>query len=152
MKYLHPRRGMPRFPLLGSMIFLLAACSAAGPKFSDTPFATEPVPGDKARIILFRGSDSNFQPATVGIDGAVVGALTQSGFIVADAEPGDRKIGAWLRYAPVRASGATMSVKAGEVITSRFRSGSSASPIRCWGRSAWLFGSLTRKGSFTSSP
>ena len=115
MKYLHPRRGMLRFSLLGSMSVLLAACSAAGPKFSDTPFATEPVPGDKARIILFRGSDSNFQPATVGIDGAVVGALAQSGFIVADAEPGDRKIAAWLRYAPVRASAATMSVKAGEV-------------------------------------
>jgi hypothetical protein len=115
MKYLHPRRRMPRFSLLAAMIVLLAACSAAGPKFSDTPFATEPVPGDKARIILFRGSDINFRPATVDIDGAVVGALAQSGFIVADAEPGDRKIAAWLRYAPVRKSAATMSVKAGEV-------------------------------------
>jgi Protein of unknown function (DUF2846) len=106
--------GMPRLSSFVAMLFL-SACSAAGPKFSDTPLAAQPVPADKARIIFFRGSDISFRSATVEIDGNVIGALARSGFIVADTEPGDRKVAAWLRYTPVRASAATMTVKAGEI-------------------------------------
>ena len=52
---------------------------------------------------------------TIGIDGAVVGALAQSGFIVADAEPGDRRITATAGYTPIGKSTAAINVQAGEV-------------------------------------
>ena len=48
---------------------------------------------------------------TIGIDGAVVGALAQSGFIVADAEPGDRRITATAGYTPIGKSTAAINVQ-----------------------------------------
>ena len=57
----------------------------------------------------------NVGTVTIGIDGAVVGALAQSGFIVADAEPGDRRITATAGYTPIGKSTAAINVQAGKV-------------------------------------
>ena len=83
-----------------ALLFCLAGCSASGPKFQDTPFATQPVANDKARIVFYRDSDMNFRSATIGIDGSIVGAVVHDGFIVADIAPGDHKISAWVRGFP----------------------------------------------------
>jgi hypothetical protein len=96
-------------------IFTLAGCAAAGPQFTESRFANEPAPADKARIIVFRGSDINVGPVTIGIDGAFVGTLAQSGFIVADAEPGERKMTASPGYVPMGESTTAVSVQAGEI-------------------------------------
>ena len=97
-----------------AFLFLLSACSAAGPKFHDTPFAFQQASDDKARIIFLRGSDVDFRSATVAVDGAIIGALGQRGFIVTDVEPGDHGISAWVRYVPLGEYAITMTTKAGE--------------------------------------
>jgi Protein of unknown function (DUF2846) len=96
------------------LLVLLSACSAAGPKFHDTRFAIQQVPEDKARIVFLRGSDVDFRSATVAVDGTIIGALDQRGFLVADVEPGDHGISAWVRYVPFGEYAVTMTTKAGE--------------------------------------
>src|SRR5688572_15858814 len=105
---------MRSFSIFLAFLFSLCACSATGPKFQDTPFATQQVPEDKARIIFFRDFDANFGWVTLGIDGSRVGALAHRGFIVADTAPGDHRISAWVRYAPIGEFVIGMDVKAGE--------------------------------------
>ena len=100
---------------LYAVISFLIGCAAAGPMFSDSRFANEPAPQDKARLIVFRESDINLGSVTIAIDGTVVGALAQSGFIVADTDPGDRKITASPGYIPIGNSALAVNVKAGEV-------------------------------------
>ena len=96
-------------------IFTLVGCAAAGPKFTESRFANEPAPADKARIIVFRGSDLNVGPVTITIDGATVGSLAQSGFLVADADPGERQMTAATGYVPLGRSANAVSVQAGEI-------------------------------------
>jgi hypothetical protein len=84
------------FPVL-AVLQIVAGCTASGANFYDTPFATQPVPADKARIIFYRDSDINFRAATIGIDGSGVGAVDHDGFIVAEVDPGEHKISAWVR-------------------------------------------------------
>jgi hypothetical protein len=86
-----------RFARIAALSLLLTGCSAAGPRFPESSFATEPVAADKARIIFYRDSDANFRAATIGIDGSIVGAVSHHGFIVAEVAPGERKIAAWVR-------------------------------------------------------
>src|SRR5918992_1012917 len=105
---------MRSFSIFLACLFSLSACSATGPKFQDTPFATQQVPDDRARIIFFRDSDVNFRSVTLGIDGSRVGALAHRGFIVADTAPGDHRIAAWVRYVPTGEFVIGMDVKAGE--------------------------------------
>jgi hypothetical protein len=93
---------------------LLAGCSASGARFLDTPFATQAVTDDRARIVFYRESDHNFGSVTLGIDDSIVGALAQNGFIVADIAPGDHKVSAWLQYTPLGESKMKMRVLAGE--------------------------------------
>ena len=95
-------------------LFLLSACSAAGPKFQDTPFALQQVPDDKGRIIFLRGFDVDFRSATLAVDGTVIGGLEQKGFIVTDVGPGDHAISASVRYVPLGEYAITMNVRAGE--------------------------------------
>ena len=96
-------------------ILTLVGCAAAGPKFTESRFANEPAPADRARIIVFRGSDINAGPVTIGIDGVTVGTLAQSGFLVADAEPGERQMTAAPGYVPLGRSSNAVSVPAGEI-------------------------------------
>lgn len=39
----------------------------------------------------------NFRAATIALDGSIIGAVAQHGFIVTDVAPGDHKITAWVR-------------------------------------------------------
>ncbi len=91
----------------------LAACSATGARFADTPFS-KPAPADRARIVFYRESDANFRAATVAIDGAIVGAVDHNGFIAADTAPGDHELSAWVRYVPIGEFVVRMTVGAGE--------------------------------------
>jgi hypothetical protein len=88
---------MTTFLPIAAVLHLLAGCTASGAHFYDTPFATQPVGPDKARIIFYRDSDMNFRAATIGIDGSRIGAVHHDGFIVAEVEPGEHKISAWVR-------------------------------------------------------
>ena len=94
--------------------FFLTGCSASGARFHDSPFATERVARDKARIVFYRESDANFRSATLDIDGSIVGALAHRGFIVADTEPGDRRFSAWVRYTPLGEFAIHLNLTAGE--------------------------------------
>jgi hypothetical protein len=96
-------------------IFTLVGCAAAGPKFTESRFAGEAAPPDNARIIVFRESDVNVGPVAIGIDGAIVGSLAPSGFIVADADPGERQMTASPAYLPLGESRTAVSVQAGQV-------------------------------------
>src|SRR5438128_2383479 len=99
-----------------ALTVFLAGCSASasGTKFKDSSFVTQRVVDDKGRVIFYRESDANFRSVTLGIDGSIVRALAHGGFIVADSAPGDRRISAWMRYAPIGESVISMSVSAGE--------------------------------------
>ena len=104
----------PMRSIVFALLFSLCACSASGPKFQDTPFAAQSVPQDKARLIFYREFDANFRSVTLGIDDSIIGALARRGFVVADTAPGDHKISAWVRYAPVGKYVIGMDLKAGE--------------------------------------
>ena len=65
-----------------ALLLSLCACSASGPKFQDTPFAVQPVPQDKARLVFYREFDANFRSVTLGIDDSIIGALAHRGFVV----------------------------------------------------------------------
>jgi len=80
-----------------SLLLLFAGCSASGPSFPDSSFATQPVASDKARIVFYRDSDMNFRAATIGIDGSIIGTVSHGGFAVAEIAPGDHKFSAWVR-------------------------------------------------------
>jgi hypothetical protein len=114
LKFSALRKKFRAIPSYAVILFLIG-CAAAGPMFSDSRFANEPAPEDKARLIVFRDSDINLGSVTIGIDGTVVGALAQSGFIVADIDPGDRKITASPGHIPIGNSALAVNVKAGEV-------------------------------------
>ena len=96
------------------LLFSLCACSASGPKFQDTPFAAQPAPQDKARLIFYREFDVDFRSVTLGIDDSIIGALAHRGFVVADTAPGHRKISAWVRHTLVSKYVIGMDLKAGE--------------------------------------
>ena len=96
------------------LLLFLAGCAASGPTFKDTPFAAQPMADDKARVIFYRESDANFGSVTIGIEGAIVGALARKGFIVADLAPADYKISAWMRGFPLQEFVLKMRVSAGE--------------------------------------
>src|SRR5207249_12194091 len=85
-----------------ALTVFLAGCSASasGTKFKDSSFVTQRVADDKGRVIFYREADTNSRWVTLGIDRSIVGALAQSGFIVADIAPGDHSLSAWLRYMP----------------------------------------------------
>lgn len=80
-----------------AVVLFLAACNASGPGFYDTSFAKQSVAADKARIIFYRDTDMNFRAATIAVDGAIVGAISNFGFIVTEVDPGDHKMAAWVR-------------------------------------------------------
>jgi len=105
---------MKRFFRFFVLAFCLAGCSASGPKFQDTSFATLQVASDKGRIIFYRHSDTHFRSVTLGIDGSIVGALNQQGFIVADTVPGDHRVSAWVRYTPTGEFAINTTLSAGE--------------------------------------
>ena len=90
------KRVIRYFPIVG-LLYVVAGCTASGAHFYDTSFASQAVPADKARIIFYRDSDMNFRAATIGVDGSRVGAVHHDGFIVAEVNPGEHKISAWVR-------------------------------------------------------
>ena len=105
---------MNRFVTTILLIFFSIGCSASGPGFKDTQFATQPLPDGKGRIIFYRESDINFRSVTIGIEGAAIGALAHKGFIVADIAPDDYKISAWMRGIPLGEFVLKLRVSAGE--------------------------------------
>jgi Protein of unknown function (DUF2846) len=102
--------------LTGIMVltFFMAGCSASGQRFQDSPFATQGVVDDKARIIFYREPDANFRSVTLSIDDSIVGSLTYGAFIVADIAPGDHRLSAWVRYTPIGKFATNINVSAGE--------------------------------------
>jgi hypothetical protein len=76
--------------------------------------------------------------------------LAQSGFIVADIDPGDRKITASPGYIPIGNSALAVNVKAGEVCYIKISQRIERTVYPLWARWAWLFGSLTRRENFAS--
>jgi hypothetical protein len=96
------------------LFFFTGGCAASGPTFKDTPFATEPAPSAKGRIIFYRESDRNLSAVTVGVGDAIVGTLARKGFIVAELAPGDYKISGWMRAIPIGESVLRMRVLPGE--------------------------------------
>jgi hypothetical protein len=86
---------LKRFAAIVSLL-LLTGCSASGPRFHETRFATQPVPADKARIIFFRVEEGPVSgpPARLEIDRVGVGGLKNKGFLVVDAVPGEREVAA----------------------------------------------------------
>jgi len=76
-----------------AFLIILTGCSA-GPMFQDTPYAGQPAPQDKARIVFLRKNDKNpgGSYARIDIDGAPVGKLAREKFLVVDAVPGEREI------------------------------------------------------------
>ncbi len=110
-----------------ALTVFLAGCSASasGTKFKDSSFVTQRVVDDKGRVIFYREADTNFRWVTLGIDRSIVGALAQSGFIVADIAPGDHRLSAWLRYMPGEFAIRLM-VSAGETYYIRRLAGPSA--------------------------
>jgi hypothetical protein len=105
---------MDHFIVVIGLAFFLTGCSASGPRFQETPFATEQVASDKTRIVFYRESDANFRSATLGINGSIVGALAHKGFVVAETAPGDHRISAWVQYTPTGEFVTDMSLVAGE--------------------------------------
>jgi hypothetical protein len=91
------RRYASGFVRIAALFLWVTGCSASGPRFPDTHFATQSAATDKARIIFYRDSDTNFRAATVAIDGSIVGAVSHNGFIVAEVDPGHHRISAWVR-------------------------------------------------------
>jgi Protein of unknown function (DUF2846) len=86
---------MTRFAPIVAFLFFFTGCSIPGPLFfPETPFATQPVPADKARIIFLRPRDAYLgaPSARVEIDGATVGKLARGEFLVIDTDPGEREI------------------------------------------------------------
>jgi hypothetical protein len=61
---------MKNFAITVAFLFILTGCSA-GLMFQDTPYAKEPAPKDKARIIFLRKNDKNpgGSYARIDIDG-----------------------------------------------------------------------------------
>jgi hypothetical protein len=91
------RQNIRNFLGIAALFLWFAGCSASGSKFPDSPFATQPVPTDKSRIVFYRDPDTNFRAATIAIDGSTIGAVSHHGFIVAKIAPGGHKITAWVR-------------------------------------------------------
>jgi len=83
---------MKTFPVLVAFLFFFVGCSASGPYFRDTRYATQQAPADKARIIFFRESDANYRSVTLDIDGETIGKLASGGFLVEDTTPGAHRI------------------------------------------------------------
>ena len=98
-------RGVAKMKLLNAktvgritvLLLSLAGCTASGRKFPESDSVTQPVPIDKARMIFYRDTDANFGAATIAVDDSVVGSVSQNGFIVAEVDPGERRLSAWVR-------------------------------------------------------
>ncbi|HEY3306372.1 MAG TPA: DUF2846 domain-containing protein [Candidatus Binatia bacterium] len=77
-----------------ALLVLFAGCAPVRPRFSQTDFATQPAPADKARIIFLRLNDSYLgaEWARLGIAGATVGRLARGEFLVVDIAPGEHEI------------------------------------------------------------
>jgi hypothetical protein len=85
---------MKKFAGLITLLFSLTGCAASGPNFRATRYATQQAPVDKARIVFFRKSDTNYRSVTLAIDDDIVGKLDRRGFLVEETEPGRREISA----------------------------------------------------------
>jgi hypothetical protein len=73
------------------MLFLGAAlaltgCATPGTPFKDHPAHTQPVPLDRARVVVFRMDKAQYSTvvATMEIDGLVFGSLRENGFVTHD--------------------------------------------------------------------
>jgi hypothetical protein len=140
------------FAAIIALLFLLAGCSATGPRFHDTQFATQPVPADKGRIVFYRQSDANFRAATVAIDGSIIGALDHNGFIATDTNPGEHEISAWVRYVPVGEFIMRMTVGAGETCYVRVSHRSVRMLYPLLGPAGGVLTLADRKGEFQMEP
>lgn len=143
---------MNRFAHISAITLLLASCSASGAKFQDSPFATQPVAGDKGRVIFYRESDANFRSATLGIDGAIVGALAHEGFIVADTAPGNHKVSVWVRGVPIWEFAISMSIVTGEVYYIRVSQRAERMLYPLWGIFGVALLFADSKGEFQLEP
>ncbi|MGH7767643.1 MAG: DUF2846 domain-containing protein [Candidatus Binatia bacterium] len=83
---------MKTFAGLSALLFFFAGCSASGPYFKDTHYARQPVPPDRARIIIFRESDGNFRSVELDVDDQIIGKLAGGEFIVEESAPGERRM------------------------------------------------------------
>lgn len=65
------------------LIVALSGCAATGTPYKDHPAYTEPVPGDMARVVVYRmdKAQGSTVAATMEIDGLVFGSLLESGFV-----------------------------------------------------------------------
>jgi hypothetical protein len=98
---------------LGALLFLFGGCSASGPSFNATRYATQQAPVDRARIIFFRTPDINYRSVTITIDGDEASKLAAGGFLIEEIEPGLHVISASVRLA-IGDYRVRMNVKAGE--------------------------------------
>ena len=105
---------MKNFAITVAFLFILTGCSA-GLMFQDTPYAKEPAPKDKARIIFLRKNDKNpgGSYARIDIDGVTVGKLARQRFLVVDTVPGEHEIATDEKDGKARFV-VTMNVEAGQ--------------------------------------
>lgn len=75
-----------------AVAFAVAACSAAGPKFSD--IRSPAVPENRGRLYILRERQALYSvmPATIDIDGQTIGRLRNGGFLMIDLPPGPKTI------------------------------------------------------------
>ena len=75
-------------------LLFFTACSASGPRFHETLYATQSAPADKARIIFFRLYDfvGSLRTVPIDIDGKTVARLGYNGFATVDIVPGEHEI------------------------------------------------------------
>lgn len=139
---------MRRFAEIFLAVFFLGGCAASGVKFSDSPYSTQVVAGDKARIIVYRESDINLGPVTIGIDGSRIGAVAHRGFIATDLAPGDYAISAWKRGLPLWEFVLKMRVAAGETYYLRASHRIEPTLYPLLGPVGWAAFFLDRKGEF----
>jgi len=135
-----------------TLLFFVTGCSATGPRFHETQFATQPAPADKGRIIFFRESDANFRSVTIGVDGSIVGALAHNGFISIDIALGYHQVSAWVRYAPVGEFVMRMTVGAGETYYVRVSHRSVRMLYPLLGLAGGVLTLADRKGEFQMEP
>ncbi|MGH7768671.1 MAG: hypothetical protein ACREQP_14560 [Candidatus Binatia bacterium] len=79
---------------LFALLLLCAGCAPVQPRFSQTDFATQAAPAEKARIIFLRLNDyyPGAEWARPGVDGASAGRLARGEFLVVDVAPGEHEI------------------------------------------------------------
>jgi hypothetical protein len=108
-------RRMKNFAAIAAILFF-TACSASGPRFHETPLATQSAPADKARIIFFRPYDfvGSLRTVPIDVDGKAVIRLGNRGFASVDIVPGEHEIASSIWDIPGRFA-MTVKIEGGQI-------------------------------------